>query len=56
MNRFSSFPQHIVQVIDQLFTNTKNKICRYGYVTPDDVPALLEKHVVKGEIIDLLWR
>ncbi|GFZ07361.1 sucrase/ferredoxin-like family protein [Actinidia rufa] len=27
----------------------------YGYVTPDDVPVLLEQHIVKGEIVDLLW-
>ncbi|KAH0682515.1 hypothetical protein KY289_020267 [Solanum tuberosum] len=24
----------------------------YGYVTPDDVPQLLEQHVAKGEIVD----
>ncbi|GMJ10434.1 hypothetical protein like AT4G26620 [Hibiscus trionum] len=28
----------------------------YGYVTPDDVPTLLEWHIGKGEIIDALWR
>ncbi|KAF9608959.1 hypothetical protein IFM89_012136 [Coptis chinensis] len=28
----------------------------YGYVTPDDVPILLEQHIGKGEIIDQLWR
>lgn len=28
----------------------------YGYVTPEDVPVLLEQHVVKGEIVDWLWR
>ncbi|MCL7033382.1 hypothetical protein MKW94_014790 [Papaver nudicaule] len=28
----------------------------YGYVTPDDVPLLLEQHIGKGEIIDRLWR
>lgn len=28
----------------------------YGYVTPDDVPALLEQHIGKGEIVDCLWR
>ncbi|RYR00707.1 hypothetical protein Ahy_B07g088836 isoform B [Arachis hypogaea] len=28
----------------------------YGYVTPDDVPSLLQQHIVKGEIIDSLWR
>ncbi|KAL5699968.1 hypothetical protein ACHQM5_025477 [Ranunculus cassubicifolius] len=28
----------------------------YGYVTPEDVPVLLEQHIGKGEIIDRLWR
>ncbi|OAY65778.1 hypothetical protein ACMD2_00843 [Ananas comosus] len=28
----------------------------YGYVAPDDVPALLEQHIGKGEIVDNLWR
>ncbi|ONK79345.1 uncharacterized protein A4U43_C01F5420 [Asparagus officinalis] len=28
----------------------------YGYVTPDDVPLLLEHHIGKGEIVDHLWR
>ncbi|KAF8410882.1 hypothetical protein HHK36_003419 [Tetracentron sinense] len=28
----------------------------YGYVTPDDVPILLEQHIGRGEIIDRLWR
>ncbi|KAK1296355.1 hypothetical protein QJS10_CPB15g01024 [Acorus calamus] len=28
----------------------------YGYVTPDDVPILLEQHIGKGEIVDRLWR
>uniref|UniRef100_A0A9I9E0Q5 Altered inheritance of mitochondria protein 32 n=1 Tax=Cucumis melo TaxID=3656 RepID=A0A9I9E0Q5_CUCME len=28
---------------------------KYGYVTPDDVPELLEKHIGKGEIIERLW-
>ncbi|KAE8021479.1 hypothetical protein FH972_007364 [Carpinus fangiana] len=28
----------------------------YGYVTPDDVPALLDQHIGKGEIIERLWR
>ncbi|CAL5390251.1 unnamed protein product [Camellia sinensis] len=27
----------------------------YGYVTPDDVPVLLEQHIGKGEIVDSLW-
>lgn len=30
--------------------------CRYGYVTPDDVPAILDQHIAKGEIIERLWR
>ncbi|XP_057447401.1 uncharacterized protein LOC130739183 isoform X3 [Lotus japonicus] len=28
----------------------------YGYVTPSDVPALLDQHIAKGEIIQKLWR
>ncbi|XP_022928514.1 altered inheritance of mitochondria protein 32-like [Cucurbita moschata] len=28
----------------------------YGYVTPDDVPELLDKHIGKGELIERLWR
>ncbi|XP_040986956.1 uncharacterized protein LOC121234885 [Juglans microcarpa x Juglans regia] len=28
----------------------------YGYVSPEDVPVLLEQHIVKGEIVDWLWR
>ncbi|KAI8557449.1 hypothetical protein RHMOL_Rhmol04G0011800 [Rhododendron molle] len=28
----------------------------YGYVTPDDVPVLLEHHIGRGEIVDGLWR
>ncbi|GMH24363.1 hypothetical protein Nepgr_026206 [Nepenthes gracilis] len=28
----------------------------YGYVAPDDVPALLEQHIMKGEIVEQLWR
>ncbi|KAF5479673.1 hypothetical protein F2P56_000474 [Juglans regia] len=28
----------------------------YGYVTPDDVPALIDQHIEKGEIIEHLWR
>uniref|UniRef100_A0A7N0VF15 Uncharacterized protein n=1 Tax=Kalanchoe fedtschenkoi TaxID=63787 RepID=A0A7N0VF15_KALFE len=28
----------------------------YGYVTPDDVPELLDSHIGKGEIIEKLWR
>ncbi|XP_062105677.1 altered inheritance of mitochondria protein 32 [Humulus lupulus] len=28
----------------------------YGYVTPEDVPELLDQHIAKGEIIERLWR
>ncbi|XP_010251074.1 PREDICTED: uncharacterized protein LOC104593090 isoform X2 [Nelumbo nucifera] len=28
----------------------------YGYVTPDDVPTLLDQHIAKGEIVEKLWR
>ncbi|XP_065862707.1 uncharacterized protein [Euphorbia lathyris] len=28
----------------------------YGYVTPEDILALLENHIEKGEIVDWLWR
>ncbi|XP_010942586.1 uncharacterized protein [Elaeis guineensis] len=28
----------------------------YGYVSPDDVPTLLEQHIGKGKIVDHLWR
>lgn len=28
----------------------------YGYVSPDDVPVLLEQHIGRGEIVDWLWR
>ncbi|PPE00049.1 hypothetical protein GOBAR_DD02941 [Gossypium barbadense] len=30
--------------------------CRYGYVTPEDVPELLDQQIAKGEIIQHLWR
>ncbi|GKV37200.1 hypothetical protein SLEP1_g45258 [Rubroshorea leprosula] len=28
----------------------------FGYVTPNDVPELLDQHIAKGEIIERLWR
>ncbi|KAE9596409.1 hypothetical protein Lal_00048682 [Lupinus albus] len=28
----------------------------YGYVTPDDVPLLIQQHILTGEIVDSLWR
>eukprot|EP00249_Psilotum_nudum_P009228 c21794_g2_i1 orf=80-1462(+) len=28
----------------------------YGYVTPEDVPILLDEHINKGKLIDRLWR
>ncbi|CAK9161127.1 unnamed protein product [Ilex paraguariensis] len=29
---------------------------RYGYVTPDDVPELLNQHIGKGKVIERLWK
>ncbi|KEH22139.1 putative thioredoxin-like ferredoxin [Medicago truncatula] len=28
----------------------------YGYVTPNDIPDLLDQHIAKGEVIQRLWR
>ncbi|KAL3734587.1 hypothetical protein ACJRO7_023871 [Eucalyptus globulus] len=28
----------------------------YGYVSPEDVPILLEQHIEQGKIVDWLWR
>lgn len=28
----------------------------YGYVTPDDVPRLIDQHLLQGEIVSDLWR
>ncbi|KAB2034140.1 hypothetical protein E1A91_D04G066000v1 [Gossypium mustelinum] len=28
----------------------------YGYVTPEDVPELLDQHIANGKIIERLWR
>ncbi|KAK1432736.1 hypothetical protein QVD17_09634 [Tagetes erecta] len=28
----------------------------YGYVTPNDVPELLDQHIKKGEVIERIWR
>ncbi|OWM74926.1 hypothetical protein CDL15_Pgr021277 [Punica granatum] len=28
----------------------------YGYVTPDDVPEVLDQHISKGQVIERLWR
>ncbi|MQM17949.1 hypothetical protein Taro_050930 [Colocasia esculenta] len=28
----------------------------YGYVSPDDVPLLLDQHIGKGEVVTHLWR
>ncbi|KAJ8774960.1 hypothetical protein K2173_019964 [Erythroxylum novogranatense] len=28
----------------------------YGYVTPDDVPEILDQHIGEGKIIERLWR
>lgn len=35
---------------------SSSSLCRYGYVTPDDVPILLEQHIGKGEVVGYLWR
>ncbi|KAK1270933.1 hypothetical protein QJS04_geneDACA004433 [Acorus gramineus] len=29
---------------------------KYGYVTPDDVPVLVNEHIRKGKIVHRLWR
>ena len=29
---------------------------RYGYVSPEDVPEIMEKHIGLGHVIDRLWR
>ncbi|PPS06637.1 hypothetical protein GOBAR_AA14008 [Gossypium barbadense] len=39
-------------VIDYFASNN----CRYGYVTPEDVPELLDQHIANGKIIERLWR
>lgn len=31
-------------------------LCRYGYVTPNDVPVLLDEHIGEGKVIERLWR
>ncbi|MGD7309656.1 sucrase/ferredoxin-like domain-containing protein, partial [Ralstonia pseudosolanacearum] len=38
--------------------NSEEKIMGhwYGYVTPDDVPLLLDQHIGKGETVKHLWR
>ncbi|KAF5175996.1 Sucrase/ferredoxin-like family protein [Thalictrum thalictroides] len=28
----------------------------YGYVTPEDIPLLLDQHIGKGQVIEHLWR
>jgi (2Fe-2S) ferredoxin len=28
----------------------------YGYVTPEDIPRLVENHLVEGQIVTDLWR
>ncbi|XP_010536751.1 PREDICTED: uncharacterized protein LOC104811674 [Tarenaya hassleriana] len=41
-----------------IYSNINGKVSGhwYGYVTPDDVPVLLEQHIRKGKIVDRLWR
>lgn len=29
---------------------------RYGYVTPEDVPEILDQHIEKGIVIERIWR
>ncbi|KAL4618559.1 hypothetical protein ACB092_06G019600 [Castanea dentata] len=41
------------QLIDLLLPPNAFK---YGYVSPKDVPVLLAQHILKGEIVDWLWR
>ncbi|KAJ4960553.1 hypothetical protein NE237_020463 [Protea cynaroides] len=39
-------------------SNSEGKVTGhwYGYVTPNDVPILLDQHIGKGEIVERLWR
>ena len=54
---FVFFPErHCFSLLIWSYLGFFKKIYRYGYVTPEDVPVLLEQHVVKGEIVDWLWR
>ncbi|XP_071702180.1 altered inheritance of mitochondria protein 32-like [Rutidosis leptorrhynchoides] len=41
-----------------IYSVQDSKVCGhwYGYVTPSDVPALLDNHIGKGEIIYRIWR
>ncbi|KAI3813130.1 hypothetical protein L1987_17846 [Smallanthus sonchifolius] len=41
-----------------IYSVRDKKVCGhwYGYVTPSDVPELLDNHIGKGEIIDRIWR
>ncbi|KAL8266399.1 hypothetical protein R6Q59_003743 [Mikania micrantha] len=41
-----------------IYSVRDKKVCGhwYGYVTPSDVPDLLDNHIGKGEIIDRIWR
>ncbi|KAI3665984.1 hypothetical protein L6452_44622 [Arctium lappa] len=41
-----------------IYSVQDEKVCGhwYGYVTPNDVPALLDQHIGKGEIIERIWR
>ncbi|KAK1438814.1 hypothetical protein QVD17_04625 [Tagetes erecta] len=41
-----------------IYSVRDKKVCGhwFGYVTPNDVPELLDNHIGKGEIIDRIWR
>ncbi|KAK9052394.1 hypothetical protein SSX86_029023 [Deinandra increscens subsp. villosa] len=41
-----------------IYSVRDKKVCGhwYGYVTPSDVPELLDNHIGKGEIINRIWR
>lgn len=41
-----------------IYSVQDEKVCGhwYGYVTPNDVPDLLDQHIGKGEIIERIWR
>jgi hypothetical protein len=41
---------------DKSFENVTVLGFRYGYVTPEDVPEILEKHIGLGQVVDRLWR
>ncbi|KAL2904578.1 Ferredoxin 2Fe-2S [Bienertia sinuspersici] len=52
------FPEMYAGNVIIFGTNPEGKVTGdwYGYVTPNDVPDLLDVHIGKGEIIEKLWR